>query len=87
MIEKLIDIFLDAMEENDYMFNHEKQKVKEANRVIKQLIKVNESIENKVDVAPYIMEREEHLKQLSEHKQIQRKLYRMYKILIKDSEE
>ena len=87
MMEKLIDTLLGAMEENEYMVNHEKQKVKEANRVIKQLIKVNESIENKVDVAPYIMEREEHLKQLSEHKQIQRKLYRMYKILIKDSEE
>ena len=85
-MEKLIDVFLCALEENDFMINHEKQKVKEASRVIKQLEKVNENIENKVDVSPFMEEREQHLKQLAELKIDQRKLYRMYKILIKDVE-
>ena len=86
-MEKLIDAFLCAMEENDFMVNHEKQKVKEVSKTIKQLNKVNEKIKNKVNVEPYIIEREQHLKELAKLKIEQRKLYRMYKILIKDEEE
>lgn len=85
-MEKLIDAFLCALEENDFMVKHEKQKVKEVNKIIKQLEKVNVNIENKVDVEPFIAEREQHLKQLTILKVEQRKLYKMYKILIKDEE-
>lgn len=86
-MEKLIEAFLCAMEENDFMVNHEKQKVKEASKTIKQLIKVNQNIENKVDIEPYMIEREQHLKELAKLKIEQRKLYRMYRILIKDEQE
>lgn len=85
-MEKLIDAFLCALEENDFMVKHEKQKVKEVNKIIKQLEKVNVNIENKVDVEPFIAEREQHLKQLTKLKIEQRNLYKMYKILIKDEE-
>lgn len=86
-MEKLIDAFLTALEENDFMVNHEKQKVKEVSKIIKQLEKVNVNIENKVDVAPFIEEREQHLKQYTKLKIEQKKLYKMYRILIKDVEE
>ena len=86
-MEKLFEALLTAMDENSFMVEHEKKKVKEVCKTIKQLNKVNESIENKVDVTPYMMDREEHLKQLSEHKQIQRKLNRIFNILYKDAEE
>ena len=86
-MEKLFEALLIAMDENSFMVDHEKKKVKEASKTIKQLIKVNESIENKVDIAPYMMDREQHIKQYSEYKEQQRKLNRIFKILYKDTEE
>ena len=83
-MEKLIDTLLTAMDENSFMVDHEKKKVKEVNKTIKQLEKVNEKIENKVDVEPYIKERDEHINQLSEHKQEQRKLNKIFRILTKE---
>ena len=80
-MEKLIDTLLTAMDENSFMVDHEKKKVKEVNKTIKQLEKVNEKIENKVDVEPYI---EEHLKKYNEHKQEQRKLNKIFRILTKE---
>ena len=59
-MEKLIDTLLTAMDENSFMVEHEKKKVKEVSRTIKQLEKVNDKIENKVDTQPYLEEREEH---------------------------
>ena len=83
-MEKIIDALLSAMDENTFMLVHEKKKVKEVSKTIKQLEKVNEKIENKVDVEPYIKECEEHIKQLSEHKQEQKKLNKIFKILTKE---
>ena len=83
-MEKLIDVLLNVIDENSFMVEHEKKKVKELGKTIKQLGKVNEKIENKVDVEPYIKEREEHIKQLFVHKEEQRKLNRIYKILTGD---
>ena len=83
-MEKLIDTLLTAMDENSFMVDHEKKKVKEVSKTIKQLEKVNEKIENKVDVEPYIKERDEHINQLSEHKQEQRKLNKIFRILTKE---
>ena len=86
-MEKLIEAFLTVMEENDFMLKHAKQKVKEANKTIKQLEKVNVNIENKVDIDPFFEEREQHLKQYAKLKIEQKKLNKMYRILIKDVEE
>lgn len=86
-MEKLIDALLNAMDENEFMVNHEKGKVKELNKAIKQINKVNEKIENKVDVEKYIEDRDNHVNQLREHVQQKRKLNRVFKILIKDEEE
>ena len=86
-MEKIFEALLNAMDENSFMVDHEKRKVKEVCKTIKQLNKVNESIEIKVDVAPYIKDREDHLKQLSQYKEQQRKLNRIFKILNKDTEE
>ena len=83
-MEILIDVLLSAMDENTFIVDHEKKKIKELSKTIKQLEKVNEKIENKVDVEPYIKERDEHIKQLSEHKHEQRKLYKIFKILTKE---
>ena len=83
-MERLIDALLSAMDENTFMVDHEKKKVKEVNKTIKQLEKVNEKIENKLDIEPYIKEREEHINQLSEHKQEQKKLNKIFKILTKE---
>ena len=83
-MERLIDALLSAMDENSFIVEHEKKKVKEVSKTIKQLEKVNEKIENKVDVEPYIQERDEHIKQLSEHKEEQRKLNKIFKILTKE---
>ena len=85
-MEKLIDTLLSAMDENSFMVDHEKKKVKEITKTIKQLEKVNEKIENKVDLQPYVEEREEHLTNYNEYKQEQRKLNRIFKILT-DSKE
>lgn len=86
-MEYLMEALLNAMDENSFMVDHEKKKVKEVCKSIKQLNKVNESIENKVDVAPYFKDRENHLKQLTQYKEQQRKLNRIFKILNKDTEE
>lgn len=83
-MDRLIDALLNAIDENTFIVDHEKKKVKEVSKTIKQLEKVNEKIENKVDVEPYVQERDEHLKQLSEHKQEQRKLNKIFKILTKE---
>lgn len=83
-MEKIIDALLSAMDENTFIVDHEKKKVKEVSKTIKQLEKVNEKIENKVDVKPYFEELDEHLKQLSEHKQEQRKLNKIFRILTKE---
>lgn len=83
-MDRLIDALLSAMDENTFIVDHEKEKVKEVSKTIKQLQKVNEKIENKVDVEPYIKECEEHIKQLSEHKQEQRKLNKIFRILTKE---
>lgn len=83
-MERLIDALLSAMDENTFMLDHEKKKVKEVSKTIKQLEKVNEKIENKVDVEPYIKERDEHINQLTEHKQEQRKLNKIFRILTKE---
>ncbi len=83
-MERLIDTLLSAMDENLYMVDHEKKKVKEVSKTIKQLEKVNEKIENKVDVEPYEQERDKHLEQLSEYKQEQKKLNKIFKILTKE---
>ena len=83
-MERIIDALLSAMDENTFMLDHEKKKVKEVSKTITQLEKVNEKIENKVDVEPYIKEREEHINQLSEHKQEQRKLNKIFRILTKE---
>ena len=42
------------------------------------------TIENKVDIIPYIKERDEHLKNVAIHKLEQRKLNRIYKIIFND---
>ena len=83
-MERLIDALLSAMDENSFMVDHEKKKVKEVNKTIKQLEKVNEKIENKVDVEPYIDERDKHLKQLAVYKIEQRNLNKIFKILTKE---
>ena len=86
MLEKLVDVLLNVMDENSFMVEHEKKKVKEISKTIKQLQKVNEKIENKVDVEPFIQERAEHLLKYNEHKQEQKKLNRIFKILTDDKE-
>lgn len=83
-MEKLIDVLLSAMDENSFMVDHEKKKVKEVNKTIKQLEKVNEQIENKVDVEPYIDERDKHLRQLAVYKIEQRNLNKIFRILTKE---
>lgn len=83
-MERLIDALLSAMDENSFMIEHEKKKVKEVSRTIKQLEKVNDKIENKVDVEPFIKERAEHLLKYNEHKQEQKKLNKIFKILTKE---
>ena len=82
MLDKFTEQVLDVMNEYSFMINHEKKKLKEINKTIKQLIKVNEITENKVDLEPYIKEREQHLKNLAELKQEAKKLNRVYKILM-----
>lgn len=82
MLDKFLMELLDIMNEYSFMINHEKKKLKEINKTIKQLIKVNEITENKVDLEPYIKEREQHLKNLAELKQEAKKLNRVYKILM-----
>ena len=82
MLDKFAEQVLDVMNEYSFMINHEKKKLKEINKTIKQLIKVNEITENKVDLEPYIKEREQHLKNLAELKQEAKKLNRVYKILM-----
>ena len=83
-MERLIDVLLSAMDENLYMVDHEKKKVKEVNKTIKQLEKVNEVVEIRIDVEPYEQERDKHLEQLSEYKQEQRKLNKIFRILTKE---
>lgn len=80
-MERLIDVLLSAMDENTFMLDHEKKKVKELIKTIKQLEKVNEKIENKVDVEPFIQERAEHMLKYNEHKKEQKKLNKIFKIL------
>lgn len=80
-MDRLIDALLSAMDENTFIVDHEKEKVKEVSKTIKQLQKVNEKIENKVDVEPFIKERAEHLLKYNEHKKEQKKLNRIFKIL------
>lgn len=86
-MEKLFETLLTTMDENSFMVEHEKKKVKEISKTIKQLIKVNENIENKVDIAPFMIDREQHIKQYSEYKEQQRKLNKIFRILNKDTEE
>lgn len=86
-MEKLFEALFNAMDENSFMIEHEKKKVKESSKALKEIIKVNEVVEIRIDVAPYIKEREDHLKQLSQYKEQQRKLNRIFKILNKDTEE
>ena len=86
-MKKLIEALYTAIDENDFMVIHEKKKLKEVNKTIKQLIKINEKIENKVDIKPYMVERDQHLKQLAEYKLNQRKLSRIFKILSSEVEE
>lgn len=86
-MERLIDALLSAMDENYFMVEHEKKKVKEVSRTIKQLEKVNDKIENKVDVEPFIKERAEHLLKYNEHKKEQKKLNRIFKILTSEEVE
>lgn len=86
-MERLIDTLLSAMDENSFMVEHEKKKVKEVSKTIKQLEKVNEKIENKVDVEPFIKERAEHLLKYNEHKKEQKKLNRIFKILTSEEDE
>ena len=86
-MEYLMEALLNAMDENSFMVEHEKKKVKEVCKTIKQIDKINESIEIKVDIAPYIKDRENHIKQFSQYKEQQRKLNRIFKILNKDTEE
>lgn len=86
-MDRLIDALLSAMDENTFIVDHEKKKVKEVTKTIKQLEKVNEKIENKVDVEPYIKERDEHINQLTEHKKEQKKLNRIFKILTSEEVE
>lgn len=83
-MERLIDALLSAMDENTYMVEHEKQKVKEANKSLKQITKVNEVVEIRIDVEPYEQELDKHLEQLSEYKQEQKKLNKIFKILTKE---
>lgn len=83
-MEKLFDVLLTVMDENNFMVEHEKKKFKETCRVIKKLTKVNENIENKVDLEPYMEERNNHANQLAKYKIEQRKLNRIYKILFND---
>ena len=83
MLDKFLMELLDIMNEYSFMINHEKKKLKEINKTIKQLIKVNEITENKVDLEPYIKEREQHLKNLAELKQDAKKINKIYKILMK----
>lgn len=85
-MEKLYDVLLTVMDENSFMVEHEKKKVKETYKTIKQLEKVNEKIENKVELQPYIKEYEEHLLNYNVHKQEQRKLNRIFKILTEAKE-
>lgn len=82
MLDKFLMELLDIMNEYSFMINHEKKKLKEINKTIKQLIKVNEITENKVDLEPYFKEREQYLKNLTELKQDAKKLNRVYKILM-----
>ena len=86
-MERLIDALLSAMDENSFIVEHEKKKVKEVSKTIKQLEKVNEKIENKVDVEPFIKERAEHLLKYNEHKKEQKKLNRIFKILTSEEVE
>lgn len=83
-MEKLKEALLKEMDENTFKLNHEKMKTKELCKTIRQLIKLNEAIENKVDIMPYIKERDEHLKNVAIHKLEQRKLNRIYKIIFND---
>ena len=87
MLEKLVDVLLSVMDENSFMVEHEKKKVKEVSRTIKQLEKVNDKIENKVDVEPFLKERAEHLLKYNEHKKEQKKLNRIFKILTSEEVE
>ena len=86
-MERLIDALLSAMDENTFMVEHEKKKVKEVSKTIKQLEKVNDKIENKVDVEPFIKERAEHLLKYNKHKKEQKKLNRIFKILTSEEVE
>lgn len=83
-MEKLYEALLNAMDENNFMVEHEKKKFKETCKVIRQLTKVNENIENKVDLETYMTERNNHANQLAKYKIEQRKLNRIYKILFND---
>ena len=86
-MDRLIDALLSAMDENTFIVEHEKKKVKEVSKTIKQLEKVNDKIENKVDVEPFIKERAEHLLKYNEHKKEQKKLNRIFKILTSEEVE
>jgi hypothetical protein len=83
-MEAFKDMLLTLLDQYDFMICHERNKFKEVNKSIKQLIKVNEITENKVDLEPYMTERNNHANQLAKYKIEQRKLNRIYKILFND---
>lgn len=82
MLEKLFAELIDTMNEYEFMINHEKEKLKEVNTTIRRLYKVNEKIENKVDITPYLTERDKYLNSLADLKKDAKKLNKIYKILI-----
>lgn len=82
-METFKDMLLTLIDQYDFMICHKRNKIKEVNKTIKRLVKVNEGIENKVDLTPYYEERCQHFKDLVDLKQDAKKLNRVYKILMK----
>ena len=86
MFDRLLNELINTMNEYDFMINHDKEKLKEVTKIIRQLSKINEKIENKVDLDSYLKERDNYLNSLSELKKDVKKLNRIYKILINTNE-
>ena len=83
MLDRFLEQVIELMEHYDFLIKHEKKKIKEVNKTIRQLSKINEMVETKVDIAPHIKERDQHLKNLVELKQEAKKVNKIYKILMK----
>ena len=85
----LMEALLTAIDENTFMLQHAKEKVRKSRKVLNQFMKLNGIMETQLDISPFGKEHQENLDEYNKYKEMDKKLNKIYKILCneKNSEE